>query len=377
MTPELEAALLAAPPGVQVVLTCAAGQNAVEYRRPPRDRPDVSGSLFLSALEQVADKGAANGDKAPAPDDPLPIARWVEAARVQMKEVAAASGLPHPTPKVAGAEPPSAVALDPNGTPAARFEFPAPPKGVAPAEVAEIASRIQLPPLRANRSTADKEVPLDLLVPYTEAAMAGYRPDGVGDRDIRDEPEKFPVRAAALDALAVLKKSWMLLGELGVRDRFTGETSDAVKKLIAAEQEAPAMIGEELRDQIRRMEQFLDQLDREQSKYWRATFLYALAQAKARLAFIEEYNNALAYIRKDSLPEWDRKKGHAGLQLVSVEKMKSGKDIREVAESARELFARVVKEHKGTPWAIQAKRDGAVALGLEWRPYSEGVAKGD
>jgi hypothetical protein len=137
-----------------------------------------------------------------------------------------------------------------------------------------------------------------------------------------------------------------------------------------AEQEAPALIGLELKSRVQAMEPLLEQLDKEPSMYWRATFLYALAQAKARLAFIEEYNYALGNIRTDSLPQKDEKKGHVGLQLVSVEKMKSKKEIKEIADAAKELFARVVKEHRGTPWAVQAKRDGAVALGLEWRPFS-------
>jgi hypothetical protein len=371
MTPELEKALLAAPPGVQVVLTCAAGQNALEYRRPPRDLLEVSGSLFLSALKQVGDKGTANGDKAPGPEDPLPITRWIEAARVQMKEIATTTGLPVPTPKVAGSEPESTVALNPDEPQAARFELPAPPKAAAPAEVARIAVRIALPPLRSSQVSAGTEESLDELVPYTEAAMAGHMPDGVSDEDVRDDPEKYPIRKAALDTLAALKMSWQRLGDSGVRDRFVEQTSEAVKKRIIAEQEVPALVGLELSTRVRAMEPLLDQLDGEGSKYWRATFLFALAQAKLRLAFIEEYNYALGNIRTDSLPQRDAKKGHVGLQLVSVERMKSKKEIKEIADSAKELFARVVKEHPGTPWAVQAKRDGSAALGLEWRPFSE------
>lgn len=370
MTPELEKALLAAPPGVQVVLTCAAGQNAPEYRRPPPDLPDVAGSLFLCALKQVADKGTANGDKPPAPEDPLPIARWVEAARVQMKEIATVTGMPVATPKVSGSESDGGVALNPDEPPAARFEFPTPPKGVAPAEVAGIAVRIALPPLRASQVSTEKEVPLDQLVPFAEAAMMGHMPDGVSDADVRDEPEKYPIRKATLDTLAVLMMSWDRLGRSGVLDQFPGETNDAVKKRIVAAQEVPALIGLELKTRMQAMEPLLDQLDQEGSKYWRAMFLYALAQTKARLAFIEEYNYALGNIRTDSLPQRDAKKGHVGLQLVSVEKMKSKKEVKEIADSAKELFARIVQEHKGTPWAVQAKRDGSVALGLEWRPYS-------
>ncbi|HVK15613.1 MAG TPA: caspase family protein [Fimbriiglobus sp.] len=372
MSPELEKALLAAPHGVQVVTTCAAGQNALEFRRPRADltETEVTGSLFLAALKHVADKGTANGDRAPTPEDPLPVARWVEAARARMKEVAKATDMPAPTPKVAGSDVGDAVALNPDEPPASRFDFPAPPKGVAPTEVAGIATRITLPPLRANRSTTDKEKSLDELIPFAEAAMKGHMPDGISDSDIRDEPEKYPLRKAALDTLAALKTSWDRLGESGVRDRFVQETSDAVKKLIIAEQETPALIGLELKSRVQAMEPLLEQLDKEPSKYWQATFLYALAQAKARLAFIEEYNYALGNIRTDSLPQKDEKKGHVGLQLVSVEKMKSKKEIKEIADSSKELFARVVKEHQGTPWAVQAKRDGAVALGLEWRPFS-------
>jgi hypothetical protein len=375
MTPELEKALLAAPPGVQVVTTCAAGQNALEYRRPPRDFADVTGSLFLSALGHVADKGAANTGKPPAPDDPLPVVRWVEAARAWMKTVATATGKPVPTPKIAGSEPGAAVALNPDEPPAARVEFPAPPKGVAPDEVVGIAGRIALPPLRTNRSTTEKEESLAKLVPFAETAMKGYMPDGVSDEEIQADPEKYPIRKAALDTLAALRKSWDKLqnpktGEPGIRDRFVEETTEAVKKRIVAEQEAPALIGLEMKTRVQVMEPLLDQLDKEQSKYWQATFLYALAQAKARLAFIEEYNYALGNIRTDSLPQRDEKKGQVGLQLVSVEKMKSKKEIREIADSAKELFARIAKEHKGTPWAVQAKRDEAVALGLEWRPFT-------
>ena len=36
---------------------------------------------------------------------------------------------------------------------------------------------------------------------------------------------------------------------------------------------------------------------------------------------------------------------------------------------------RIEKEHKGTPWAVQAKRDKAAALGLEWQPYTRGASK--
>ena len=126
------------------------------------------------------------------------------------------------------------------------------------------------------------------------------------------------------------------------------------------------------------MEPLLDDLKSEQSKYWQATFLYALAQAKARLAFMHEYDYALGNIRTDSIPKGDEKKGASGLQLVSVEKLKSKRDVKEIADDAKRIFARIAEEHRGTPWAVQAKRWQVIALGLEWRPFrEEGMLKLD
>jgi hypothetical protein len=114
------------------------------------------------------------------------------------------------------------------------------------------------------------------------------------------------------------------------------------------------------------------QLEGEKSAYWRATFRFAQAQVKARLAFMQEYNQLLADVRADRLPARDPKAGETGLQLVSVAKMKSKKDVQELAEAARGLFAGVAKDHPNTPWAVAAKRAKAEALGLEWRPFAPG-----
>ncbi len=359
--------------------TCSAGQNALEFRRTPTGDGlnDVAGSLFLSAMRYVADKRKAGAGGAAKPEDPLAIAQWVGAAAARVKEVTGRTDEPEQTPKLAGTEGPT-VAFNPDEPPAKRFDLPAAPKGVPPAELAKITARIHLPPIRPNRSTEKAEAPLETVVPFAESTMKPLMPDGVTDEEILKDAEKYPVRKAAIEALKAIRESWRALEEgdknrePGIRDRFSGQTSDAVKKLIMAEQETPARIILTLEDQVTAMEAVAGQLDKEESKYWKATFLYAQAQAKARLAFMNEYNLALGNIRTDSLPERDEKKGQVGLQLVSVEKMKSKKEYRDLADSAKELFTKLADEYKGTPWAVQAKRDRVIALGLEWRPYSEG-----
>jgi hypothetical protein len=377
MTEALQKLLLAPPQGVQAVTTCSAGQNAWEYRRTPDDDAyaDVSGSLFLSS---VGASGKRKSDPATGttPDDPLPIAKLVEAAAARMKEVTGVTGKPGQTPKLAGSEPAAAVAANPDEPPAKRFDFPAAPKGLAPVDVARITARIRLPEFRVRNDKATREESIEELVPFPADVMAAYKPDRVTEADIKSEPDKYPVRKTALDTLETIRKLWARTGGLnGMVTEFSGKTNDAVKKMILARQELPARAILELEGRVTAMEKLAGELDQEPSKYWRATFEYALAQAKARLAFMHEYNFALGNIRTDSLPKTDEGKSQVGLQLVSVEKMKSKKDVKEIADAARELFAKIEKEHKGTPWAVQAKRDKAAALGLEWQPYTRGASK--
>jgi hypothetical protein len=75
----------------------------------------------------------------------------------------------------------------------------------------------------------------------------------------------------------------------------------------------------------------------------------------------------LGKIRKDELPEL-RPGVQTGWRLAACEKMQSGKDVRDMAAEAKQLFAKLIKEHPGTPWEILAKREKQTTLGLEWQP---------
>lgn len=378
MSEALEKKLLDGPPGVQVVTTCAAGQNALEYRQTPFEYTDVAGSLFLSALRHVADKGKTRTGKQPTPDDPIPIGPWVELARTRMKEVAEGTRKSVQSPKFAGSEG-AAVAFSPDEPPANRFDLPRPPKGAAIEDVVKVAKVTDLPPLRSNATF--EEDPIDAVLPFAADVMADYKPGDASEESLTNDP-KLRLRKATLKALEVIRKEWTAATggdgkSQGLREMFTGETNDRIKKQITDEQETPAKLILELEDQVRDMEKVQDDLATEESKFWKAAYLYTLAQLKARLAFMHEYDYALGNIKTDSLPATDDKKGQTGLQLVSVEKMSSKKDIKDIAEEAKKLFAQVAEEHKGTPFAVQAKRAKVVALGLRWQPYTPGGMRKD
>jgi hypothetical protein len=222
---------------------------------------------------------------------------------------------------------------------------------------------------------------VDAVLPFAAEVMKEYKAGEVSDETLKNDP-RYRVRKATLTAIDVIRKEWMAATNPdgksnGLREMFTGETNDTIKKQITAEQETPAKLIQELEDQVRDMEKVQDGVATEESKFWQAAYLYTLGQLKARLAFMHEYDYALANIKTDSLPMKDGTKGQTGLQLVSAEKMSSKKDIKDIGEEAKKLFAKVADEHKGTPFAVQAKRAKVIALGLRWQPYTPGGTRKD
>ena len=375
LSASLEKLLTAAPDGVQVLTTASAGLNALEYRNAPPDAPDEGGSLFLSSVIGLAAKGKVKPAKEPTPDDALPVEAWFDAAKERMALVAKVSGKSDSSPKLTKPTPGEAVAYNADEPAARRFEFAPPPKGMAVTEVAKIIAPIgKLPPYRGKLTKDDA---LENLVPYAADVMKGYTPDAVTLAEIRTGADKYPIRFAALASLDLIQREWKssVEGSTELRTQIPTGTTDAFKKEIMREQETPARITEELETAITKAEKVMPKLDAEPSKYWRVMYLSALAQLKARLAFMSEYNLALGSIRTDNIPKVDAAKGQAGLVLVSTEKMRSKKEVKELAEQAGELFDKIAAEHKGTPWAIQAKRYRVIALGLEWKPYTAGNSK--
>ena len=264
--------------------------------------------------------------------------------------------------------------------PAPAFAFAEAPTGISAEELEKSTELIRLPMLRGNRITnegamTNLEEPIEGIVPFTVDAMKDYAYEGPSPEELLADPNKFPIRTQALLTLNTIREEWRAAtpGEGGteLRDRFVGDSNDAVKAQVLLEQETPATISFYLNERIVEMDNLAAKLPEEKSKFWQATFEYARAQAKARIAFIEEYNAMLGNIRTDALPDRDLVKGETGLQLVSVEKLTSEKSIKDIANESKALFEKITQEHPGTPWAVRAKRSEVLALGLRWEPYVE------
>jgi hypothetical protein len=390
MTEKLATALSAAPPGVQVILTCQPGENALEFytllpEGGSKRSENVVGSSFLEAVRYVGEKNKMP-NKDTSPTDPIPVEDWVKAVDerlVRVNTVASGQFVGGPlkqSVRVVGSLPDTQVSHNPAAAPASRFDFPPAEKGANAAEVGEIFDEIQLPAIDAEAKGSDKgdNIRADTLIPFRAELLQDFKDDVPRAELTKPENrEKYLFRVTVIESFAMINELWGG-GEGGapqLRREFRGTATDSVKKDIEKEQDFPAKAGTKLDSMLTRLEA-VEGMRATQPKRWQANYDYAVAQVKARLAFLDEYNARLGNIRTDVLPELDPKKGQDGYRLVSSEAIKS-KKAKEYADDARERFDKIIADYKGTPWAIQARRDKSFALGLVWQPYSSGEMKAE
>lgn len=360
MTEELANLLKAAPPGVQVALSCAPGENAQENID--------TGSEFLTAYRVVTERIKRSGKTTPVrPEDPIPVEPLLDGMR---------AFLANPTDKTSpqsvkttGSMPETTVAYSKDEAPATRFAWPTSPQSVASDQVVGILQEVAMPGIRADLLIPSN---LNKVYPFPEEIMKDYASDGITPEMIMMDPEKYPVRKAALDAIKVINDVWRLGngddGTMGIMEEFTGEVDENLKKAVLDQQVVPAKIILALDEVLAELELAEKELENEPSKRWRAVFQYAQAQALLRWTFMHEYDGALGKIRTDNIP-MDPSGMQAGIRLVSTSKITSKN--REMVDEAKEILEAMAEEHKGTPYEVLAKLHKNISVGLEWRPLAK------
>jgi hypothetical protein len=381
MSEGLFKALSTPPAGVQAVVTASPGQNALEFfdlqpdGMPQRGKgiSSVAGSNFLDAMRFVAEKGKVSNRNA-APAEPLPVAAWVEAINKRVGEVAAyatqsAGSELKQTVTLNGAAPETLVAHDPSAKAAERFEIPQPPRGAGSGEIGSIETEYNVPPFKPDLEAASLA-----MYPFTEEAIKDFKATEPLD-DLLKDKEKNKFVAKTYEAFQTIRDVWST-GVDGSKLRNTiemtdGKVTEATKKIIKDEQVVPATAILKLETAMVELET-VAAMKAEQPKRWQAHYDYAMALLKARQAYMHEYDLLMGNVHTDTLPATDPKQGHVGLKLLTTDKMKSKKDVKDLAAAAVTLYEQMIKDYPGTPWAMAAKREKGVPLGLQWQPYSAG-----
>lgn len=357
MPAKLEALLAQPPAGVQVWSACAAAQYSYELEGQ---------SIFLSRIQEAL--SPEQFKKVEQPDDPLPLDLLAPAVLKNTTSEAESKLKSKQTPRLLGSAGTETVTYDRFETLPPRLELPRPKPGAAAnhREIHAIFEEIAIPPLKPLAADS-AATPLEDLLPFDAKRVVAYQADGTSLAAVEAEPAKYPLRAAVLAALKLLRKEFDPKNPaVSLRETFSGSATEPVKKQIEAEQAKPAMLRLKLSDLLDDLRKAGKERDQEPSARWQAHYDYVLAQVLLRLAYVDEYNMMLAKIRKDELPTLEP--GQTGYRLAAVEKMRSPKETKDLAAESRKLLTKIIKDHRGTPWEVLAKRARLTALGLEWQP---------
>jgi hypothetical protein len=385
MSEALEKALHDSPEGVSVWTSCSAGQYAYEYEYSEVDmrglrRYEMYGSIFLnmfvaSELRPKRDKNA----KAPPlaqPGDPLPLAPLAEYVNEMTNTVVQDLEKKDQKPKLTLKTRDKWLAYDAKEPPAKRFDLPTPPPTARRELVVSMFNELRLPPLKALARDEEKGPSLADNFFFTEAQLKDYVDEGPTFEDVQKAPEKYakdyPLRVATVEALVEMRKLKQENAKDELPERFNGPTiPDAEKKKITDKYQRIITDRQSTLDEQReKLEAAGKKKEMEKSKHWLANYEYAYAQTRIRFAYIAEYNLAMGKVKLEQLPELDPKAGHKGWKLASTEKMISPKDIRDMAEEGKTALAELAKEHPNTPWAVVAKTQKHITLGLQWQASS-------
>jgi hypothetical protein len=367
MTEALEVALHRPPDGVTVITSCSKDEQSIELEDYPAEiyfdtpkkgsKVELHGSFFLSLLRAASDDGALSPAKGlPSPTDELPTERFVKWMRERVGQVTHFKFPERTQTLKATIKKRPDVAYNPAEPMPDHFEFPAPPPSADPRAVLAIVREVQLPPVKSFREDAPPPSVSDVL-PFTQEALKDYL---AGELKSGEKPNEF--QKAILDAVTGMRA--MRASEASnLPEAFGGETSDKAKEELRKVQEVPARVEAELQDMLDDLEKVADQKDK-QPKRWQVHYDYIVAQLKLRICYAHQYNLALANVRAGKLP--DLKPGENGYRLTAEATLDKNTppDYKEKFAEARKALTDLAKENPNTPWALLAKSDRTVAIGL-------------
>lgn len=365
MSEALEKALHGSPDNVSVVTTCSKGEYSYEldYLHNKAIKSDIYGGFFLSMIHAAGVEGFLTpGGKLLAPTDPLPEERLVAFMTEKMPEIVKDQfGDKTQTVKATIKRSDNSVKYDPNEPLAAKVNYPVPPPSADPKLISSILREIEVPSVKSFREDTVQTKVSDV-VPFKLEKLKEYE-----QGNLKKDDKPNPFQKAVLTAVEEMRK----LREAGngneLPESFVGETSDAAKNQLKRVQEVPAKVEVILREQLDELETVGAMKDT-QSKRWQAHYDYVLAQVKFRICYANQYNMALANVRGGKVP--DLKADQNGFRLTAETTLdkNTSKEYKVMFDEAKKALNEIVKNHAQTPWALLAKADRTVAIGLRLTP---------
>lgn len=189
--------------------------------------------------------------------------------------------------------------------------------------------------------------------------MKYYKPDYTSLRTYQQKASENAARVALIQAAQLSTVAAM---ENPVR-RFTRfDEADFVQQVSVAQRSAAI-----LEPGIDRLYQILrtgeKDRERELSLRWQAGYDLAFGRVLASKVRIESYNAMLAMIKTGL--QFSNERNNTWI-LRPADTIETGSAAANMAEKARQILERVVRDHPGTPWAMLAQRELDIPIGWKW-----------
>ncbi len=373
MTEAVDKQLDSPPAGVEVVTACVKDQQSLEFD---------NGSLFQSALLDALRKSAIGGIV--TAKDPLPLADLVAKTNAFMKEHLPSAPATEKKDKDAKDEPAAVGQMCRHSGKEAdagaehNSAEPAPKAvvfvnhdkdGAGSQMVKGILDEIKkFPPMKKSQVQQLANLSIAAL-PISGKEIDEYKDDGFNPftsdaAKINEMKDKYPLRSITYEISTKLAE----FADLPMREVLNnpgGPLDAKAKGKFLMEQKNPALATLVLEELLGDAKKLAESRGEEKSKRWQAHFDLSLARLQSRLVYIYEYNNLIALIRSDALPALDPK--DTGWRVNSSNKIQIKEaSVKDMAKQAGKTWDRMSKDYAGTPWAVIARRERNIAMGLQW-----------
>jgi hypothetical protein len=206
-------------------------------------------------------------------------------------------------------------------------------------------------------------------VNFDPEGMREYKPDWVSKEQYLAMLQRNPLRRAITRAGLVTQQRLPGMPSF----RFPSMEDPSFKDMVSNSQEVVARIQYTVDEALRLSaaapgEPTLMTVgklrDHETSRRWKAQHDLVKGRLLAMKIRCMEYNYACAQLKKDP-PKFTRPNSNAWRLVPNKEVHLKDREV-EMANEARALLERVIKEHPGTPWALLAQRELKDPFGLRW-----------
>jgi hypothetical protein len=194
---------------------------------------------------------------------------------------------------------------------------------------------------------------------FDERVMRNYRPDYVPTRDYYQMVKNSAAYTALVEASQLSATTPME----GIRTRFPRIDDAQFARDLSEAQKSAAKLEPKTNALVAILRQGERDRDKVTSPRWQAGFDLAIGRALAVNVRTEGYNAMLAQAKQGL--KFKNEQSDTWV-LRSSDSVTISSALAKDAADAKKYLERVVAEHEGTPWAVDAAQELKQPLGWEW-----------